>query len=79
MSTTPIVATTATGGGVNISFILTILQVAMTALQTIPAIGGDIKLASAFISIIQNAMNAFHSAAGVPLDLSKLPLETPVQ
>lgn len=68
----------AVSGGTSITFILTILQIALSALETVPAIGGDVALADAFISIIQNAMNAYHAAAGAPLDLTKLPLETPV-
>jgi hypothetical protein len=73
MSTTP-----APAAGTSVTFILTILQIALQALSTVPAIGADVALASVFINIIQQAMNAYHAAAGVPLDLSKLPMETPV-
>jgi hypothetical protein len=62
----------------NTSNILTILQIALNALGTIPGIGTDAILSSVFIQIIQNAMTAYHTAAGAPLDLSKLPLEKPV-
>jgi hypothetical protein len=68
-----------TGGTFNtVSEILGILGIALNALTAIPGIGGDAVLASVFITIIQKAMNAYHAAAGVPLDLSKLPMETPV-
>lgn len=62
----------------NLTSILTIIQVALNALATIPAIGTDAALANVFIAIIQNAMVAYHSAAGAPLDLAKLPMEKPV-
>ena len=62
----------------SIASILSILSVALNALATLPAIGADAALASVFINIIQSAMTAYHVAAGAPLDLSKLPLETPV-
>lgn len=62
----------------NLISILTIIQVALNALSTIPVIGTDAALSGVFIQIIQNAMNAYHSAAGVPLDLTKIPLEKPV-
>jgi hypothetical protein len=58
--------------------ILQILQISLNALAVIPAIGQDAVLAGVFVGIIQNAMTAYHSAAGVPLDLTKLPLEKPV-
>ncbi len=58
--------------------ILAILSVALNALSTIPAIGADAALANVFLTIIQKALSAYNSAAGAPLDLSKLPLETPV-
>jgi len=50
----------------------------LLALTAIPAIGADAALAGVFIGILQSALNAYHSAAGVPLDVTKLPLETPV-
>lgn len=75
MATTP---APVTGSGTSITFILTILQIALNALTTVPAIGADMALSSVFVNIIQQAMNAYHAAAGAPLDLSKLPMETPV-
>lgn len=60
------------------SSILLILQTALNALAVIPAVGPDAALAGVFINIIQSGMAAYHTAAGAPLDLTKLPLETPV-
>jgi hypothetical protein len=57
---------------------LAILQIALAALATVPAIGADAALAAAFLSIIQKAMAGYEAAAGAPLDLSKLPIEAPV-
>lgn len=62
----------------TVTEILSILSVALNALSAIPAIGGDAALASVFLTIVQHAMGAYTAAAGAPLDLSKLPLETPV-
>jgi hypothetical protein len=61
---------------VTISNILMILQIALGALSTIPGVGTDIAIAGAFVKIIQNAMTAYHAAAGQPLDLTKLPMES---
>lgn len=60
------------------SSILLILQTALNALAVIPAVGPEAALAGVFIGIIQQGMTAYHQAAGAPLDLTKLPLETPV-
>lgn len=62
----------------TVSEILGFLSIALNALGTIPAIGADVALAGVFVSLIQKAMSAYHTAAGVPLDLSKIPLEQPV-
>jgi len=79
MSTQPIPVTSASSSTFNaVNEILGILSIALNALTVIPAIGTDAALAGVFISIIQRAMNAYHGAAGAPLDLTKLPLETPV-
>ena len=67
-----------TAHAINVSSILSILSAALNALTTIPAIGPDAALAAVFIGIIQTAMNAYHAATGQPLDLTKIPLETPV-
>lgn len=62
----------------TVTEILAILSVALNALSTIPAIGADAVLANVFLTIIRSAMSAYESAAGAPLDLSKLPLEAQV-
>lgn len=58
--------------------ILMIIQTALNALTTIPSVSADAALANAFLRIIQSAMGAYQKAAGSPLDLSKIPLETKV-
>ena len=63
---------------VSLSGILTIIQVALTALAAIPAVGPEAGLAIPFIQILQAGLNAYNQAAGVPLDVTKIPLETPV-
>lgn len=69
---------TPTPHAINVSNILSIIQIALGALSTIPIVGTDAALASVFIKIIQNAMNSYHAATGQPLDLTKIPLEVPV-
>jgi len=59
--------------------ILAILQIALAALAAVPGVGADAAVVAAFVKIIQNAMLAYESATGVPLDLTKVPIETPVQ
>lgn len=58
--------------------ILQIIQLALTVLSSIPVIGGDVKLASTVLGILTNGLNLYNQEAGQPLDLSKIPLETPV-
>jgi hypothetical protein len=62
----------------GIAEFLMILQIALTALETIPAIGADAQLAAAFLSIIQKTLAGYTAAAGQALDLTKVPLETKV-
>jgi hypothetical protein len=57
---------------------LSILQIALSALSTIPAIGTDAQLAAAFLTIIQKTLAGYSAAAGQPLDLTKVPMETTV-
>lgn len=73
MSTTPVTVSVS-----PLSSILDILSVALNALAVIPALGGSPAIAGAFVQIIQSAMNAYHAQTGQPIDLSKIPLETPV-
>lgn len=61
-----------------ISQILLILQTALIALEAIPQTAEGAKVAAAFTQIIQGALTAYTAASGSPLDLTKIPLETPV-
>jgi hypothetical protein len=63
---------------VSLSSILLIIQTALGALAAIPAVGPEAGLAIPFIQILQAGLSAYHAAAGVPLDVTKIPLETPV-
>jgi len=63
---------------VSLSSILLIIQTALTALAALPAVGPEAALAIPFIQILQAGLTAYHAAAGAPLDLTKIPLETPV-
>lgn len=71
-------STPAPSQGVSVSSILTILTIALGALSSIPVIGTNAALAGVFLKIIQAGMTAYTSATGQPLDLTKIPLETPV-
>lgn len=62
----------------NTQSILLIIQAALGALAVIPVVGPEAALAIPFIQILQTALAAYAQAAGKPLDLSKIPLETPV-
>lgn len=62
----------------TLNSILQIIQAALLALSAVPAVGGDAVLASVFVDILQKALQAYSQAAGAPLDLTKIPLETPV-
>lgn len=58
--------------------ILAIIQAALTGVSTIPgaAIGAGAGLA--FVQILQSGLQAYQLETGQPLDLTKIPLETPV-
>jgi hypothetical protein len=81
-TTTTTVTTGAPSTGVNVSGtiteILSILQAALAGLSLIPVVGAPAGIAEVFVTIIQKAMSAYSQAAGQPLDLTKIPLETPV-
>lgn len=62
----------------KLASILSIIQLALTLLQTIPVIGGDVALAKSLLGILTNGLNLYNQEAGQPLDLTKIPLETPV-
>ena len=74
MSTTPTPQPTPS----KLSTILAIIDAALKGLSVVPIVGGPAALADIFVSIIQNGMAAYEAEAGQPLDLTKIPLETPV-
>lgn len=59
--------------------ILSILQIALAALAAVPGVGADAAVVNALVQIIQKAMLAYEAATGAPLDLTKVPIESPVQ
>lgn len=69
---------TAPTSRVSVSSILQIIQVALGALSVIPVVGPEAALALPFLRILQAGLDAYNQATGSPLDLSKIPLETPV-
>jgi len=60
------------------SIFLEILQIALATLSVIPATAPEAALGGVLITIIQKAMAGYAAAAGSPLDLTKIPLETKV-
>jgi hypothetical protein len=60
------------------SLILTILNAALTGLSAVnPAIGGAALAVEQFVKIIGAGVQAYHLETGQPIDLLKIPLETP--
>jgi len=72
MSTTP----TPTS---KLQTILAIINAALQGLTLVPDIGGAAQLGLTFESILKNALAAYQAEAGQPIDLTKIPIETPVQ
>jgi hypothetical protein len=72
MSTTPPPAPN------KLQLILAIINVALQGLTLVPGIGAAAGLGLAFETILKNALDAYHLEAGQPIDLTKIPLETPV-
>jgi hypothetical protein len=62
----------------SLTSILQIIQIALTALSAIPAVGAVEKEVSALVGLLQAGLLAYHQASGAPLDLTKIPLETPI-
>lgn len=76
MSTTPPVIVSSAS---KLQTILQILNAALQGLSLVPGpIGAGSALAVVFENIIANAVKAIQNETGQPIDLSKLPLETPV-
>jgi len=59
--------------------ILLIIQTALTALEAIPQTSAGAEIAQSFLSILNASLTAYKQAAGQPLDLTKIPLETLVK
>jgi hypothetical protein len=62
----------------KIQTILAIINAALQGLSIIPGLGAPVAIEQAFQSILTNALAAYKAEAGQPIDLSKIPLETPV-
>jgi len=60
--------------------ILEILQAALAGLAAAGkgGLATDSAVVSSFVAIVQKAQAAFESAAGMPLDLTKIPIEPKV-
>jgi hypothetical protein len=58
--------------------ILLIIQTALAGLAAVP--GGAVLSAEgmAFVKILQAGVSAYQAETGQPLDLTKIPLETPI-
>lgn len=60
------------------STFLEILQIALIGLQAVPGAAPEAALVSVLLPIIQKAISGYQAASSQPLDLTKIPLETPV-
>jgi hypothetical protein len=59
-----------------VSWILLVLNAALAGLAIVEP--GDAALVKAFTTIIQSAMAAYQQNTGKPIDLTQIPIETPV-
>lgn len=64
------------------SKLTTILAIVNAALQGLTIVGGPVgagaALGTVFENILLNALQAYQMETGQPIDLTKIPLETPV-
>lgn len=60
------------------ALILTIIQAALVGLQANPSTAPAAAIASPFFTIFMNGLTLYQQETGQPLDLTKIPLETPV-
>jgi hypothetical protein len=58
--------------------ILQVIQLALAGLQAVPVTAAGAAIASVFLGIFQNATALFEQQTGLPFDVTKIPLETPV-
>lgn len=73
MSTTPPVVPSSS----KVQTIEAIILAALQGLQLVPGIGASAAIIGIFASILTNAQAAYQAEVGMPVDLSKIPLETP--
>ena len=73
MSTTPVME-----GPSKLQTILAIINAALQGLTLVPGIGSAASLGLLFEGILKNALAAYQAEAGKPIDLTQIPLETPV-
>lgn len=58
--------------------ILTIIQAALVGLSASPVTAPAAAIASPFFAILMNGLQLYQAETGKPIDLTKIPLETPV-
>ena len=74
MATTPPVTPSLS----KLQTILLIINAALQGLTLVPVVGTAAQLGLVFETILKNALAAYQAEAGQPIDLTKIPLETPV-
>lgn len=64
----------------KLALLFSILTIAANTIGTVlgTPIGADIKIAGALVQIAQHAFAGYQAETGTPLDLSKIPAETPI-
>jgi hypothetical protein len=75
MSTTPVVVSTPQLS--KTSLILLILNAALTGLAAVPVTAVPAAIAESFVQIVMAGLQAYQQETGQPIDLTKIPLETP--
>ncbi len=55
-----------------------IILMALQGLSLLPVVGGTASIIGVFANILVKAQAAYQQESGQPIDLSKIPLETPV-
>ncbi len=58
--------------------ILTLIDAALKGLSLLPIVGGPSALGDVFLNILRGGLSLYQQEAGQPLDLTKIPQETPV-
>jgi hypothetical protein len=62
----------------ELQLILSIIQAALSGITIIPGEGIPAEISAAFVGILQKALLLYQARTGQPLDLTQIPLETPV-